>query len=396
MSLPSYIPKNKNNDKTAKGTPEHPFQAEFIVSLVFIFVLGFISVQKISQTPFPAAKQTLCDSGVSLKFIDCQSNNASKQKHSLTNTDLKPIKKVKESLIVGMDQSTDAKSLRTQFAYASNLPSALSKLKWNGGDEQDAARYLSVMTAIENGRSESSGIPSSMSGILEDIWNKYPDLVATSHCLNCNRFYQHVLEPYFNAGTKTIDRLNQIASGHPRFLQAIYKSGQLNIEDVQTMAKLQAELLSSQDAATARFIGDILLKDNDLKALHHWSSKGWNGSYALSDYHKLLKLPENIIVDAWERGVVKGADNAEITRYLVSTGYRPALRWLLWVHAGNLKYFKNTRYQAQKDTYNDLILTLHTDFPNDSKDDLAGFYSKHWENISWNAVTEKWTYIKAN
>jgi len=376
MSLFYSQPNEVEHDVT-----HHPYSAEFLVGLFFVFLLGFIGVQKVSQIDLIPLQQSLCKVGLQLPYLSCKAKNTSLSEVSVGST---------SQLIKGMNQASEAPSLRTQFAHYPNLSSALEQLKWNGGNEQDAARFLSVITALENGRQSESGISSALSSILDAVWNKYPDVVATSHCLNCNRFYQHVLAPYFKSGTTNDKRINQIASGHPRFLQAIYQSGQLSLKDVKSIARLQAELLSSEDADTAKFIGKILREDNDLELLHHWSSKGWNGSFALSDYQLLLTLPENIIVDAWERGVLAGADNAVLTRYLVSTGYRPALRWLLWVHAGNLSYFQNTTYQAEKDRYNDLILGLYIDFPAESKDDLTGFYSKHWNDIVWNQAKQKW------
>ena len=377
-------------DEVEHDVQNHPYKAEFLIGLLFIFLLGFLGVQKLSQLDFSPIKKSLCSGGFQYPLLHCESSQPppvqlSDNSPKKPNITLKP-----KSLIVGMNRLANASSLRTQFSHYPNLTRALQKLKWNGGDEQDAIRFLSLITALENGRQGESGMSSTMSSILEGVWNKYPDIVASSHCLDCSRFYKNVLKPYFKAGTENTARIKQIALGHPRFLQAIYQSGQLNVKDLKSIARLQAELLSSEHADPARFIGDVFLKDNDLESLHHWSSKGWNGSFALGAYPRFTQLPRHIIVDAWERGVLAGADNAELTRYLVSTGYRPALRWLLWVHAGNLSYFKNTTYQAQKDQHNDLILSLHIDFPIESKDDLTGFYSKHWKDISWDAVKNKW------
>ncbi len=128
-----------------------------------------------------------------------------------------------------MDQSMDAPSLRAQFSSLPDLQTLLEKLKWNNGEEQDVARFLSVITALENGRMNEPGMPSTASSTLDAVWNKYPDLVATSHCLNCSRFYQHILGPFFKAGSKNKVRLKQIELGHPRFLQANYQSGQLGL-----------------------------------------------------------------------------------------------------------------------------------------------------------------------
>ena len=385
---------NSHGDEKGNDPHNHPFSIEFYIGLIFVFVLGFMGVQKVSHIALESLKDPLCQNGFSLPYLNCEEGEALSLREEATLDNRQAATKAKK-MIVGMSQTQDAPTLRTQLSRAKDLNSALKILKWNEGDEQDAVRFLSIITAIENGRMSSSGMPSTMTSVLDDIWNKYPDILASSHCLNCSHFYKNILQPYFNEGTRNKDRITQIARGHPRFLQAIYQSGQISAIDLKSIAKLHAELLTSEDAKTAKFIGKILHEQDDLELLHHWSSKGWNGSYAISDYSQLLQLPKNIIVDAWERGVVKGADNAEITRYLVSTGYRPALRWLLWVHAGDLRYFQDTPYQAEKDRYNKLILSLHTDFSLESKYDLTGFYSKHWKSIIWDQSTKKWIYQKS-
>jgi hypothetical protein len=392
MSLKPNLPTlfYSSKEEIEDDVLNHPYRAEFFISLVFIFLLGFLGSQKLAQVDLAPMNQSLCQRGISLPFSQCevQLNDATK-----SNTD-KLVQYKKQ--LVEMNQTADAPSLRTQFSHFDNLQTILEKLKWNNGDEQDAARFLSVITALENGRLSEPGMPSTASSVLDAVWNKYPDLVATSHCLNCSRFYQHILGPFFKAGSKNKSRIKQIALGHPRFLQVSYQSGQIELAGLKKVARLQAELLTSEDADTAKFIGDILLKstsqgnNKDLTLLHHWSSKGWNGSYAVSDYHKMLELPKNILADAWQRGVLAGADNAELTRYLVSTGYRPALRWLLWSHTSDLSYFKNRTYQDQIDRYNDLIMSLYVDFPVESKDDLTGFYSKNWKSISWDISRKKW------
>ena len=400
MSLKPNLPTlfYSSKEEIEDDVLNHPYGAEFFISLVFIFLLGFLGSQKLASLDLTSMNQSLCQHGISLPFSQCEEQvlvDTSGLLNDATNSNTGKLVQHKR-LLVDMNQTADAPSLRTQFSQLPNLQTILEKLKWNNGDEQDAARFLSVITALENGRLSEPGMPSTASSVLDAVWNKYPDLVATSHCLNCSRFYQHILGPFFKAGSKNKSRIKQIALGHPRFLQVSYQAGQIELAGLKKVARLQAELLTSEDADTARFIGDILLKGvtqgdaDDLSLLHHWSSKGWNGSYAVSDYHKMLQLPKNILADAWQRGVLAGADNAELTRYLVSTGYRPALRWLLWSHASDLSYFKNRSYQDQIDRYNDLIMSLYVDFPIESKDDLTGFYSKNWKNISWDMSRKKW------
>ena len=392
-----------------------PFHLEFFLGAFFLFVVGFLGAQKIihvvsnptSAVNIYAINDSACSGGVRLPFIECP-----KPESLQTLESLEEMKKEKEEeaaielektklfinkypMIQNMDENDEAIPLRKQFAYLPNLASALNKLKWNDGSEEDAVRLLTVASTLEYGRQREAHLEhSAMARLFDPVWNSYPDLVAASHCLYCGQFFSNVLKPFMTEGTENKEYLDTLASAHPRFLNAIYQSGQIEIDKINDIAKLQAELSSSGDAGTAKFIGEILFKEKNLDLLHHWSSKGWNGSYAISDYNKLIQLPQNIIIDAWQRGVSRGADNAVLTRYLISTGYRPALRWLLWFHSGNLSYFKKQQHQHAKDRYNEFLTQEYIEFPKESYRDLTGFYSKNWKYIHWDEDIKKRIYNK--
>ncbi len=386
-----------------------PFSAELLIGLCFVLALGFFGTQKLIHTLFNPSSaynfysinESACENGFRVPFLACKKPELAKPEN--LDTVQQVPKKVEDStdtldqtsLIIGMNASTGAPDLRTQFAYLPNLSSALSKLSWNNGDEQDAVRLLTIMSTLQYGRQrESHLVQSSSTKILGPVWNKYPEIVAASSCLYCGMFYNNVLKPYMTEGTENTEHLNTLALGHPRFLQAIYASGQLNIDEFTKIGFLQAELLHPGDYKTAKFIGDLLLKHSKIDLLHTWSSRGGNSSYAISEYQSLIQLPQALIIDSWQAGVARGSDNSVLTRYLISTGYRPALRWLLWLHAGNLSYLQDRQYKLQRDRYNDFLVDEYLDFPKESHDDLTGFYSKNWQNITWRAEQKKWVYIK--
>lgn len=261
---------------------------------MFCFFSRFFGTQKLINTLFNpssaynfyALNESACQSGFRVPFLECKQPELAKLDSLKEITQIannskspeieKPLNEINpKALIVRMNESTGAPDLRTQFAYLPDLSTALGKLRWNYGDEQDAVRLLTIMSTLQYGRQrESHLVESSATKILGPVWNKYPDIVAASSCLYCGMFFNNVLKPYMSEGTENIEHLNSLALGHPRFLQAIYNSGQLNIDDFTKIGLLQAELSGSGDHHTAKFIGDLLIKNAKIDLLHHWSSRG--------------------------------------------------------------------------------------------------------------------------
>lgn len=381
----------------------HPFSVEYALGLFFVLLLGFFGSQKLIHTisnpnssiNIYAFNEAVCDNGFRLPFLSCEQQNSSTELVTSVTPDQKVLQGKTTDLVTGMNKGPNALSLRKQFSYSPDLKSALKKLKWNDGDEQDAMRFLSIIKSLNASRySESYFVSSIMSGLIDPVMQKFPDIVAASYCLYCGQFFNDTLKPYFEEGTLNNEVINQLASGHPRFLQALYHSGNIKLDNMGEIARLQAEILSSGDSEAAKLIGSILLKENNLELLHHWVSKGWNGGYAITEYSTLLKLPRQITIDAWQRAITRGVDNAVLTRYLVSTGYRPALRWLIWYHGSNLSYFQGHQHKMERDRYNDFLVERYLDFPKQSHNDLAGFYSKNWKNITWDASKQQWVVAK--
>lgn len=376
----------------------HPFSVGYGLGLFFVLLLGFFGSQKLIITVLNPHSSiniyAVCDSGFRLPFLNCEKQqNTSIEPVTILDSSLEQSKTT--GLVVGMNKGPNALSLRKQFSYLPNLKLALQKLNWNDGDEQDAMRFLSIIKSLNASRyNESYFVSSTMKGLIDPVMRKFPDVVAASHCLYCGQFFSDILKPYFAEGTDNNATINQLASGHPHFLQALYHSGNIKLDDMGEIAQLQAELLSSGDSETAKIIGSILLKEKNVDLLHHWVSKGWNGGYAITEYNTLLQLPRQITIDAWQRTVTRGVDNAVLTRYLISTGYRPALRWLIWYHGSNLSYFQGQQHKMERDRYNDFLVERYLDFPKQSHSDLAGFYSKNWKDIVWNANKQQWVLEK--
>jgi hypothetical protein len=86
-----------------------------------------------------------------------------------------------------------------------------------------------------------------------------------------------------------------------------------------------------------------------------------------------------------------GYDKPELTEYLLQRGYRPALRWLVWLQDGSAPYLtdKYTHYRHYAPRYEQMLKSF-TDFPVSRGSELGAFYSRHWRDIHWDDYSKKW------
>jgi len=410
--LRNPVPASSQTIDNAENKEDSLFTFNTIFIALILSLIGFIGSQKVmpilsdpsSSYSFSSLSEFACDSGLRFQFLKCDDHffkleeinpSVSSEIFSENQENKLSTNTFNENDLLIKDMLTDDNSpnLREQFAHLPNLQAALEKLQWNNGSEQDAVRFLTLISTLSYGRQrEAHLVTSAHATLLKPLWKDYPELVAASHCLYCGSFFNYVIKPFIQEGSTHTAFLHAVALGHPRYLKVVSDSNQLPLNDVTDIVKLQAEISSSGDAATAKFIGDILIRENEIDLLNHWASKGWNGSYAINNHNNLEQLPRNLIINAWQRGIARASDNALITRHLVGTGYRPALRWLLWSHAGDLAYFKNRQHQQHKNAYNNHIIKDYFAFPQESYKDLASFYSNHWRDIHWDKNSSKWIY----
>ena len=91
--------------------------------------------------------------------------------------------------------------------------------------------------------------------------------------------------------------------------------------------------------------------------------------------------------------VAGGYDSPRLTRHLIKTGYRPALRWLIWLAAGNVDYLKTYHYKHNEKQRYDDFLKERLDIPQTGFSDLAGFYSENWQKLKWDEGLIRWKLI---
>jgi hypothetical protein len=319
-------------------------------------------------------KKNVCSS--SLSYVFCRTPTVTK----------KPLKEISFITITPVDHQYS--SYHALFSSQQTLPAALDKLQWQGGDEVDAIRLLTIVLALSKvWEYETYSHKGRIQQLLMPVWQQYPDMVAASTCSYCGGSSEIVLELM---ATKTNDLVlaHRIASGDARYFAVLYKNGIFNEEQAYTMARTHAWLSFAGDTDTGRVISNILINNNDYESLYQVAI---NGQMGVSDSPELIsRIPEKIIQAAWWRQTSDGTDLIELTEYLVSHGYRPALRWLVWITDGATPYLTDYyAYNYRKPKYLN-ILKKYTEIPTKGNTTIGQFYSDNWKKINWNPDTKKW------
>jgi hypothetical protein len=177
-----------------------------------------------------------------------------------------------------------------------------------------------------------------------------------------------------------------MAKTHPLLFASVYQH--LHKVEAQEAAQQLALLEGAGSSTSATAVGKHLASGVPQLYLNAWVSKGLNGNRALNDLD-FYSVPLETIILAWQSGVLSGYDNIKLTQYLTAEGYRPALRWLIWLQGTPLKYLQQRIHKPNIKKYQ-LLLQQHTNFGHLKGDDLAKFYSKNWNEITWNEQAHKW------
>lgn len=358
---------------------QKPSRRALFLTGLFCFILGYLATQKalfdgnIRQqvaAQLRGLHLATCSEGIRLPGFDCASQS-----------------------VIKSHPPTEGTPLRHQFARLPHLSAAVDKLQWNFGSEADAVRLLTVWKALELGRQRQTrenyrAVPA-VTQLLQPAWEDYPDMVAAASCLYCGTSFD-ILSSLISGGTGDADKLKGLAAGHPRLLAHIAPTGIFSDAELDRIATLHAELSSGGDSKTAGFIGSILLEQENYDLLKVWVTKGLNGGRALGDT-ELDSLPRELVIAAWDQGVHLGYDRVELSEYLVSRGYRPALRWVTWLESTDYKYLHGWSYERNEGRYQS-ILGRFTRFPASKGAPLAKFYSDNWATIAWDEQSHHWIY----
>lgn len=358
-----------------------PSVISFIATVLVVFLLAYVGTQEFLQDPVNQRhvsdklieiKSQLCNQGIRLPAISCTAD-----------------------ALIHKNAAAANEPLAKQFARLPHLSAVVEKLVWSGGSEAEAVKLLTVLQSLTLARQRQSqenysAIPT-ITYLLKPIWRKYPQLVAAHSCLYCGNSF-NVLSKLVAEGENNYSTLQPLGEGHPRLLREINLHHDVDAESTLKIAQLQAELLQAGDASSAEFVGQLLAQGQHYSQLKMWVSNGLNGGRALTKLD-LDSLPLDIVIKAWEQGVSSGYDTVQLSQFLVGKGYRPALRWVVWLQSGELPYLQSWSYKREQSKYQ-LMLKNFTDFPENSGSGLAHYYSQNWKSIYWDNSEKRWRTVR--
>jgi hypothetical protein len=283
-----------------------------------------------------------------------------------------------------------SRSYRELFASVPDLTAALAPLRWNGGDEAEAARLMSVLVALWQAYSDQVSARELTDQLVHDAWSAHPELVSASVCTYCG-VISHAIEEQVK--TQPIDRewAERIAPRDPVWLARLAQRDAVPRERVLSASPLLAELFVPGDAPTAEFVADALIEQQLYAPLIPWVGSGLNGGRALGGVSDVSSLPLSVVVASWEQGVRIADHSARLTEYLVRQGHRPALRWAVWVIDQSAPYIGRSyvEWNHKPTTYLDAVMR-HAPFLLRPNQPIARVYSDRWRDIAWDAAERRW------
>lgn len=276
--------------------------------------------------------------------------------------------------------------LKHQFAKLPDLSTALDKLQWRGGSEIEAVRLITLLRALTYSRyNESRFTNAQQDALLTLIGYDYPYLALASTCFYCIA-HANYLGNFVAAQRSPFPELVTATKHLPTFTYFAANNGWLDESDVQEVAMTIAYLSNAGDRHAAQGIYSLLVKNKNYAAIKNWVSDGLNGGWSLSpnDYQN---LPRELLIAAWEQGAGMAFAPNELTEYLVSAGYRPALRYVVWLKSGAAPYLTHHAGYGNDSEY---ILQKYTRFPATSGSKLVDYYNANWQSIEWHGESQLW------
>lgn len=347
------------------------------------FVIGYVGTQtwlfdndnqRHAARWVGSAHEALCKNGIRLPDTECRQPTL-----------------VVDDLVVERPGEPLAKA----FARMPDMSAVVRKLRWNDGSEADAARFMAVVRNVGLARTNQARGNSEAMKVLApkiaSLWEQYPEMVVASACVYCGsqtRLLKYLIDGAPEGEGPGIGRLEKLFSSHPRLFRIIHERQPFDPAFQYRVARVYAELSGAGDSGTAQLIADILARNGDHDRLRQWANSGLNGGRALSDLD-LDALPRDLVEIAWRQGVGMAYDDFTLTEYLFKRGYRPALRWVVWLQSSELPYIQDYMYERFARKYQGLI-DQNTEFPVDGGVSLARFYNDHWNRIVWDSSQKVW------
>jgi len=281
-------------------------------------------------------------------------------------------------------------SVAERLAYLPDVISVMNKLYLPDNSSSSAAKFITLVGLLQESRQhDSSGAYKALGNIAEKlgtVWTIYPELVVAKTCIFCGSYTSSIIQKLGERKSQNLKAITRMAKLHPLLFASVYPH--IDKAIAQDAAMQLALLKGAGSEASAIAIGKHLNADMPTHYLNAWVTQGLNGTRALNDLD-FNSVPLETRILAWESGILIGYDPIELTQHLTAEGYRPALRWLVWLNGTPLKYLQGWSHERNNAKYN-ALLDQHTDFGHLGGNALAMFYSDNWSNIFWDDQQSRW------
>lgn len=282
-------------------------------------------------------------------------------------------------------------NLNQRMASQKSLKTALESLNWHPSNastnEVEALRYTAFVRGLQAGRWSDRGSDRAWElsrDAVRPVWNKYPKLAVASQPYW--RFYHDSnMYEWFTASRQHDDYLASLVETIPHLLGQFHTQVKPLQSELLDLSRSQAPL--AYHGNRYGFLGSVLLKHKDNAALHDLVINT-NSAAPIMGHDWSLILPETVHL-SWQRGMLNGDDLPQFTAKLVESGYRPALRWTVWMSAEGRRSNSLSRMARYTQSYVN-ILQKKTVFNKDESQAWDEFYSDNWGNIDWDETSRKW------
>jgi len=239
-----------------------------------------------------------------------------------------------------------------------------------------------VMNLERHSNSDKYAAIPKVTEILSKYWRDYPEYVAASRCVDCGN-HSNVIKTLALSTNLKREYVHRLVLGSTRLLSMLDDFPNNEIANLNNHFRARAELSYS---SYGNLISRHLIRQRDWAGLKAFVYNG-AGAWALNNSN-LRSIPREIIEQAWVESVSGGDDGSlNVTHYLLESGYRPALRWLVWYLAGDYDYFNYKKYRIED---NRSMLAAMTDFGHLQGPELAEYYSNNWQAIEWDEKSNRW------
>jgi len=232
-----------------------------------------------------------------------------------------------------------------KLAHSETLNEAMKLARWNGGTEREAVRYLALVRALQSEKWPNKGLEKPWTIVRDALapsWALYPKITVASQCYWCSYHDSNIYEWFTN----------------------------LRYHDDYLLTLMEY---------TPHLFGQFEQYIDSSERKHAMAIK----------QSMLAKLPEDIVRLSWQQGVRAADDLPVFTAKMIRAGYRPALRWALWVVSEGRSNPALRRLSGHLNAYQTLI-EESTDFPLSVGETWDSFYTQHWRQIVFDASAKKW------